>query len=159
MLRILSFRIPQFRINLIPEPGPSMNSVSLRWAPSWNIRSKLKGQRKTKKFGSDTSLVPNLPVYSRSLLTFLVTLSLYADLPHPCLPVRLRDLEKLTPAPRGFRKFWNFLIHWKLVNKLSSFDIGIRSIYEWFLNRQNYKIYTFPFFKWNCSIWTPDQWV
>ena len=63
-------------VNLTPEPGPSMNSVLLRWAPSLNIHSKLKGQRKTIKFGSDTSLVPTLPLCSRSLLTFLETLSL-----------------------------------------------------------------------------------
>ena len=44
-------------VNLTPEPGPSMNSILLRWVPSLNIRSKLKGQRKTKKFGSDTFLV------------------------------------------------------------------------------------------------------
>ena len=63
-------------VNLTPKLGPSMNYVLLRWAPSLNIRRKLKGQRKTIKFGSDTSLVPTLPPCSRSLLTFLVTLSL-----------------------------------------------------------------------------------
>ena len=63
-------------VNLTPELGPSMNSVLLRWAPSLNIRSKLKGQRKTIKFGSDTSLVPSLAPHSLSLNTFLVTLSL-----------------------------------------------------------------------------------
>ena len=55
---------------LTPEPGPSMNSVLLRWTPSLNIRSKLKGQRKTIKFGSDTSLVPSLAPHSLSLKTF-----------------------------------------------------------------------------------------
>ena len=62
-------------VNLTPELGPSMNSVLLRWGPSLNIRSKLKGQRKIIKFGSDTSL-PSLASHSLSLNTFLVTLSL-----------------------------------------------------------------------------------
>ena len=35
--------------DLTPELGPSMNSIVLRWAPSLNICSKLKGQRKTIK--------------------------------------------------------------------------------------------------------------
>ena len=63
-------------VNLTPEPGPSMNVVLLRWGPSLNIHSKLKGQRKTKKFGSDTSLVSSISPHSLSLETFLVTLSL-----------------------------------------------------------------------------------
>ena len=63
-------------VNLTSEPGPSMNSVFLRWAPSLNICSKLKGQPKTIKFGSDISLVSSLPLHSCSLKTFLVTLSL-----------------------------------------------------------------------------------
>ena len=64
---------------LTPEPGLSMNSVLLRWMPSLNIRSKLKGQRKsgkTIKFGSDTSLEPSLAPHTLSLKTILVTLSL-----------------------------------------------------------------------------------
>ena len=32
---------------LTPEPGPSMNSVLLRWTPYLNIHSKLKGHSKT----------------------------------------------------------------------------------------------------------------
>ena len=44
-------------VNLTSELGSSMNSVLLRWAPSLNIHSKLKGQRKAIKFGSDTSSV------------------------------------------------------------------------------------------------------
>ena len=63
---------------LTPEPRPSMNSVLLRWTPSLNIHSKLKGQRKTIKFGSDTSLEPSLAPHSLSLNTILVTLSLSA---------------------------------------------------------------------------------
>ena len=43
-------------VKLTPEPGPSMNSVLLRWTPSLNIRSKLKGQCKTIKYGSDIPL-------------------------------------------------------------------------------------------------------
>ena len=50
-------------VNLTPELGPSMDSVLLRWAPSLNIRKKLKAQRKTIKFGSDTSLVPSIAPY------------------------------------------------------------------------------------------------
>ena len=42
-------------VNFTSELGPSMNSVLLRWTPSLNIRSKLKGQRKAIKFGSDAS--------------------------------------------------------------------------------------------------------
>ena len=42
-------------VNLTPDPWPSMTSVLLLWGPSLNIRSKLKGQRKTIKFGSDNS--------------------------------------------------------------------------------------------------------
>ena len=45
-----------------------MNSVLLRWMPSLNIRSKLKGQRKTIKFGSDTSLVPSLAQFEHFFL-------------------------------------------------------------------------------------------
>ena len=52
-------------VKLTSELGPSMNDVLLLWAPSLNLRCKLKEQCKTIKFGSDTSL-----------LTFLVTLSL-----------------------------------------------------------------------------------
>ena len=63
-------------VNLTPEPGPSMNSVLLRWTPSLNIRSKLKGQLKTIKFGYDTSLEPSLAPHSLSWKTILVTLSL-----------------------------------------------------------------------------------
>ena len=68
-------------VKLTPELGPSMNSVLLRWTPSLNIRSKLKGQRKTIKFGSDTFLEvfflePSLAAHSLSLKTILVTLSL-----------------------------------------------------------------------------------
>ena len=63
-------------VNLTSELGPSMSSVLLRWTPSLNKRSKLKGQRKTVKFGSYTSLVPSLEPHSLSLNTFLVTLSL-----------------------------------------------------------------------------------
>ena len=63
---------------LKPEPGPSMNSDLLRWTQSLNIRSKLKGQRKNIKFGSDTSLEPSLAPHSLSLNTILVTLSLSA---------------------------------------------------------------------------------
>ena len=44
-------------VKLTSELGPSMNSVLLRWTPSINICSKLKGQCKTMKYGSDTSLV------------------------------------------------------------------------------------------------------
>ena len=62
--------------NLTPELRPSINSVLLRWAPSLNIRSKLNGQRKAIKFGSDTSVGPSLPPHSLSLNTFLMTLSL-----------------------------------------------------------------------------------
>ena len=50
---------------LTSEPGPSLNSVLLRWASSLNVRSKLKGQRKTIKFGFETSLVPSLALHSR----------------------------------------------------------------------------------------------
>ena len=63
-------------VNLTPEPGPSMNSVLLQWTPSLNIHRKLKGQRKTIKFGSDTSLEPSLAPHILSFNTFLVTLSL-----------------------------------------------------------------------------------
>ena len=63
-------------VNLTPELGPCMTFVLLRWVPSLNIRRKLKGQRKTIKFGSDTSLVPTLSPHSLGLETFLVTLSL-----------------------------------------------------------------------------------
>ena len=63
-------------LNLTLELMPSMNSVLLRWAPSLIIRSKLKGQRKSIKFGSYTSLVPSLAPHSLSLYTILVTLSL-----------------------------------------------------------------------------------
>ena len=63
-------------VNLTSELGPSMNYVLLRWTPSLNKRSKLKGQRKTVKFGSYTSLVPSLAPHSLSLNTFLVTLSI-----------------------------------------------------------------------------------
>ena len=71
-----SLNHPVSEVKLTSELGPSMNSVLLRWAPSLNIRSKLKGERKTLKFGSDTSLVPGLPPHSLSFTTFLVTLSL-----------------------------------------------------------------------------------
>ena len=40
------------------------------------VHSKLKGQRNTIKFGSNTSLVPNLAPYSLSLKTILATRSL-----------------------------------------------------------------------------------
>ena len=62
-------------VNLTPEPRPSMNSVLLRGTPSLNIHSKLKGQRKTIKFGSYTSLVPTLPPCSRSFLMTLFLLN------------------------------------------------------------------------------------
>ena len=66
-------------VKLTLEPGPSMNSVLLRWKPSLNIRNKLKGQCKTIKYGSETSLVPSLASHSLSFNTFLVTLSLYSS--------------------------------------------------------------------------------
>ena len=63
-------------VNLTPELWPSMNYVLLLWAPFLNIRSKLKGQRKTIKFGTDTSLEPSLAPHSLSLKTIRMTLSL-----------------------------------------------------------------------------------
>ena len=63
-------------VKLTSKLGPSVNSDLLRWATSLNIRSKLKGQCKTMKYGSDTSLVPSLAFHSLSFKTFLVTLSL-----------------------------------------------------------------------------------
>ena len=71
-----SINHPVSEVKLTSELGPSMNSVLLRWAPSLNIRSKLKGERKTLKFGSDTSLVPGLPPHSLRFTNFLMTLSL-----------------------------------------------------------------------------------
>ena len=62
-------------VKLTSELGPSLNSVLLRWAPSLDICSKLKGQRKTIKIGSDTSVGPSLSPHSLSLNTFLMTLS------------------------------------------------------------------------------------
>ena len=63
-------------VKLTFELRPSVNSVLLQWATSLNVRSKLKGQCKTIKYGSDKSLVPSLALHSLSFKTFLVTLSL-----------------------------------------------------------------------------------
>ena len=71
-----STNYPVSEVKLTSKLGPSLNSVLLRWGPSLNIRSKLKGERKTLNFGSDTSLVQDLPSHSLSFTTFLVTLSL-----------------------------------------------------------------------------------
>ena len=72
-------------VNLTPEPaGPSMNSALLRWAPSLKICCKLKGQRKTIKFGSDTSLVPtHTPLQSQFVKFSLdtVPLSFFVKIP------------------------------------------------------------------------------
>ena len=53
-----------------------MKSVLLRWAPSLNHRSKLKGQYTDVKSGCVTSVGPSLHPLSLSLKTFLVLLSL-----------------------------------------------------------------------------------
>ena len=57
-------------VNFTPELRPSMNIIY------FDGRSKLKGQHKTIKFGSDTSLVSSLSPHRLSLETFLVTLSI-----------------------------------------------------------------------------------
>ena len=49
--------------------------INTRWTPSLKMHSKLKGQRKTLKFGSDTSVGPSLSPQSLSLKTILLTLS------------------------------------------------------------------------------------
>ena len=49
--------------------------TSLGAVLTYTVRNKLKGQRKTIKFGSDTSEGPSLPPHSLSLKNFLVRLS------------------------------------------------------------------------------------
>ena len=55
------------KINTRTRAQASMNSILLRWAPSLNIRSKLKGPCKHKINRSNTFLIPGLSFHSLSL--------------------------------------------------------------------------------------------
>ena len=72
----LCFHGSQTRIHNVCVSETRMISVLLRWAPSLNDRSKLKGQCTDVKSGCVTSVRPSLNPHSLSLKTFLVLLSL-----------------------------------------------------------------------------------